>query len=54
MKKIILFTIVGLILTACNAVDPSVNDVKSPCVSFDDGTGQVPCERRNPVENYIA
>ena len=45
--------IAGLTLTSCAPRDPSVYDVKSPCVSYDfDGTA--PCARRKPVENDVA
>ena len=39
----------------CAPKDPSVYDIKSPCVT--DGTQlnntKVPCIRRNPIENHL-
>jgi hypothetical protein len=55
MKYSLIFCafIAGLALTSCAPRDPSVYDVKSPCVSYDfDGTA--PCVRRKPIENDVA
>jgi hypothetical protein len=54
MKRILMLMLLGTMLTSCAAVDPSANDLKSPCVANDDGSGKVPCIRRKPLENYIA
>jgi hypothetical protein len=52
MKKVCAVLFLGL-LSACAAVDPSVNDVKSPCASADGINSKAPCVKRTPIENFI-
>ncbi len=53
-KYLLLATLVfGLSLAGCSSRDPSVYDVKSPCVS-NDIDGKAPCVRRKPIENDVA
>lgn len=54
MRRILLGFVLGglLTLTGC-AQDPSVYDIKSPCVSVPyGGLFDQPCERRLPLENF--
>ncbi len=43
----------GLSVAGCTTRDPSIYDVKSPCVS-NDMDGKAPCVRRKPIENDVA
>lgn len=51
--KYIIIAAAALVVTSC-AQDPSVFDLKSPCVSNDDGSSNAPCVKRKPLENEIA
>ena len=56
MNKFIKYTIIAaaaLVLASC-AQDPSVYDLKSPCVTDDSAGGFNPCVKRKPLENEIA
>lgn len=53
MKQIFLLIAASLMLSACAAIDPAANDLKSPCVSNGNGGEKVPCERRSPIDNFI-
>lgn len=41
----------GLLLAGC-AQDPSVYDLKSPCVDSGEGKNS-PCAKRSPIENVV-
>lgn len=57
MSRILKYLILAMsafAIASC-AQDPSVYDLKSPCVSNDDGIhGFAPCVKRRPLENDIA
>lgn len=53
LVKILVLAAATLALASC-AQDPSVYDLKSPCVSNDDGSAFAPCIKRKPLENDIA
>ena len=44
-------------MTSCTTVDPSVNDLRSPCVSIefneDNYSLPIPCVRRSPIGNQF-
>lgn len=50
---IVLALVLGASVCGCSTRDPSIYDVKSPCVS-NDMDGKAPCVRRKPVENDLA
>lgn len=51
LNKILFLTMISLMLSSCAAIDPTRNDLKSPCVANEDSSGQNPCVRRQPSEN---
>ncbi|MDJ1256217.1 MAG: hypothetical protein MRQ11_02215 [Candidatus Midichloria mitochondrii] len=60
MNCIKLFILLGTVflMTACAPGDPSVNDLRSPCVSIEFGEsssypGPIPCVRRSPIGNQF-
>jgi len=60
MRVLKLLSVLSLfIVTGCTPVDPSVRDLKSPCVSNDffDGSQSniqlIPCAKRSPIENLV-
>lgn len=53
IRQIIFLTMLGMMLSSCAAVDPTRNDLKSPCVANDEAGGANPCVRRKPLENFI-
>jgi hypothetical protein len=52
LNTLLLSSLLLLGLAACTPKDPSVNDLKSPCVSSGMGEDD-PCERRSPILNPI-
>lgn len=60
MNCIKLFILLGTVflITACTPRDPSVNDLRSPCVSTEFGEsssypGPIPCVKRSPIGNQF-
>jgi len=50
MKKLLIIT---LLLSGCGVKDQSFYDLKSPCVSINDGIEVDPCIRTSPLLNEI-
>ena len=51
MKKALV--IIALLLSGCGVKDQSFYDLKSPCVSMNDGFAVDPCIRTSPVLNDL-
>jgi hypothetical protein len=51
MKKALI--IITLLLSGCGIKDPSFYDLKSPCVSINNGMEIDPCVRTSPILNDI-
>jgi major membrane immunogen (membrane-anchored lipoprotein) len=51
MKKALV--IMSLLLTGCGVKDQSFYDLKSPCVSINDGSIVDPCIRTSPILNEM-
>ena len=61
MSKVVIVVTAILLISGCTPTDPSLKDLKSPCVALsnhyrsDDTVHQLnPCIRRSPRDNYIA
>ena len=57
--RFIFIFICGMALASCAPADPSVNDLKSPCVASEfieepsNFSLPIPCVRRSPLENRL-
>jgi|GEM_PF-6699302 len=50
MKKLL---VVALLLSGCGVKDQSFYDLKSPCVTINDGSEVDPCTRTSPILNGL-
>ena len=56
MRSLILFLLIlgtGVVMAGCSQSSAKY-DLKSPCVSNDNGSATAPCIRRRPLDNYLA
>jgi len=57
--KFFIMLMLGFIISSCAPTDPSVNDLKSPCVSAEFwemgnfNVAPIPCVKRNPIGNQF-